>query len=102
MTLKQGIAQTTLILSLGLYIFYLCPFINRSFPLALGMEFWPYVCVIPCFGLGFRLFHPDLRGAATGTRISIAVASTQFYPLVSLVRNAIHWHKTGRVADDVL
>lgn len=80
MTLKQGIAQTTLILSLGLYIFYLCPFINRSFPLALGMEFWPYVCVIPCFGLGFRLFQPDLRGQRLGLGLASLVLVLSFTP----------------------
>lgn len=80
MTLKQGIAQTTLILSLGLYIFYLCPFINRSFPLALGMEFWPYVCVIPCFGLGFRLFHPDLRGQRLGLGLASLLLVLSFTP----------------------
>lgn len=84
MTHKQGIALATLLLSLCLCIFYLWPLVNRPFPWALGMEFWPYVCVIPGFGLGFRLFHSELRVQ----RLGLGLASLL---LVLSVAPWLHW-----------
>ncbi|WP_299489059.1 endonuclease/exonuclease/phosphatase family protein [Acaryochloris sp. IP29b_bin.137] len=58
---QQSIALITLLLSFSLGIYSVLPALNHSYPLALGKELWPYLCLIPVFGFGFRLSHRSLR-----------------------------------------
>lgn len=63
---QQSVAWATLLLSLCLWIYSLWPAVNRSFPLALGMELWPYLCLIPAMGLAIRLYSRRLRRQRIG------------------------------------
>lgn len=58
---QQSIALITLLLSLCLWIYSVWPALSHPFPLALGKEFWPYLCLIPSLGVGFRLCCRKLR-----------------------------------------
>lgn len=58
---RRSLALITLLLSLCLWLYSLWPALNHPFPLALGKEFWPYLCFIPGLGFGLRLCHRTLR-----------------------------------------
>ena len=80
MTLRQGIALATLLLSGCLWGFYCWPVVNHPFPFALGREFWPYLCLIPLGGLGFRVLHPDLRRQRLGLGLAALILAINVAP----------------------
>ncbi len=68
--IRSGIALVTLLLSLGLWIFFCWPEVNAQFPFAIAMEFWPYFLCIPALGLGIRLSSRRLRQQRLGLSLA--------------------------------
>jgi endonuclease/exonuclease/phosphatase (EEP) superfamily protein YafD len=77
------VALATLLLSLCLWIFSGWTALNRQFPLALGMEFWSYLLLIPSLGLGLRLCRTDLRRQLLGLGLAALLMVLNASPVVN-------------------
>lgn len=78
------VALTLLSLSLLLWIYFHWAGLNRLFPLAIGMEFWPYLLLIPGLGLGLRLTLPKLRRQILGLGLAMLLLVLNAAPVM-------HW-----------
>ena len=78
------ISRLLLLLSSFLGLLYYSPLTYR-WPLAILMELWPYVCVIPLLGLGLIVSRPDLRKRLTWVGLASLLCVLIWAPVISWV-----------------
>lgn len=76
----------TLLLSILIWVFYHWSALNRQFPLANGMEFWPYLVLLPTLGLGISLLR--FRRHTRWQWIGLGLAT---FIMVLNAAPVIHW-----------